>query len=105
MSSIPRLSHMIDRFNQGCSFFQKAIDSWKNRDMHEYETALRKSATEAIGALEWALKIYLRHICRNKMTSNDYSKLKHPNFDDLMTLMKDDGRLPKDAEINSFDPN
>ena len=23
----------------------------------------------------------------------------------LMTLMKDDGRLPKDAEINSFDPN
>lgn len=88
MSDLPKLRHTVDRFNQGCSFFQKAIDSWKNGDMHGYETALRKAATEAIGALEWTLKIYLRFICNDKVISDDRSKLKHPNFDVLMTLMK-----------------
>ena len=86
---IPKLGHTIDRFNQGCSFFQKAIDAWKEGNMIEYETALRKAATEAVGALEWALKTYLRSICRNRIKTEDYQKLIRPKFHDMMILMQE----------------
>ena len=88
MSSIPNLNKVIGRFNQGCSFYQKAINSWKRGELPEYETALRTAATEAIGTLEWALKIYLRHYCREGMLVEDREKLEKPNFHELMELMK-----------------
>lgn len=87
-SSIPKLGHTLDRFNQGCSFFQAAIGAWGDGELLAYEAALRKAATEAIGALEWALKVYLRSFCRARMAAEDVPKLRRPNFDDLMTLMR-----------------
>ena len=102
MSNIPKLGYTLDRFNQGCSFFQQAINAWRKGDFFEYETALRKAATEAIGALEWALKVYLRSICRGRIATEDKPKLKHPNFDDLMTLMQKYADPPLETETVSL---
>jgi HEAT repeat protein len=85
--NIPRLGHTIDRFNQGCSFFKMAINAWKDGNLTEYETALRKAATESIGGLEWALKVYLKSICRDRIETEDATKLKQPTFHNLMNLM------------------
>lgn len=88
MSKIPKLGFTLDRFNQGCSFFQKAISAWNDGNLSEYETALRKAATEAIGALEWTLKVYLRSVCGDRIAIEDEPKLRQPNFNDLIALMQ-----------------
>lgn len=81
------LPKVIDRFNQGCTFYQEAMRAVEDKNMPKYETDLRKSATETIGALEWALKFYLRNICRGKITTEDQPQLKQPDFNQLITLM------------------
>ncbi len=88
MSKIRKLRYTIDRFNQGCSFFQKAVINWKEGYFTQYEANLRKTATELIGAVEWILKIYLRNVCRDKITIEETLILKQPNFNDLIILMR-----------------
>ncbi len=87
MSKIPKLAHTLQRFNQGCSFYKKALVAWETGDSLNYESYLRTAATETIGALEWTLKIYLRNIRRSVISSEDFIGLRQPNFDDLMRLM------------------
>ncbi len=98
MAKIKNLGKTIDRFNQGCSFLQQAIDAWENKDFLKYETALRKAATESGGALEWVLKIYLRNFCRDRIATEDQPMPKHPNFNDLMTRMQKYAIPPLEVE-------
>ena len=86
--SIPKLGRTLHRFNRGCLDYKNAIRSWKDGQISEYEHALGSAATEAIGALEWALKVYLRSVCRGRISPEDSPKLRQPNFDVLMTLMQ-----------------
>lgn len=100
---LPRLGYTVDRFVQGCAFFERAIRSWQDGDLFSYETNLRTAATEAIGALEWGLKVYLRGIRRSLMSQGDQSKLKHPTFHQLMILMESYADPPLDeAAKNSL---
>jgi hypothetical protein len=101
MPKIRNLGKTIDRFNQGCTFFERAVAAWREGNFQEYETALGKAATEAIGAMEWALKVYLRSVCRDRMTAEDISKLKQPNFNELMDLMKRYAAPPLGPDISS----
>ncbi len=101
MSNIPRLKATLNRFNEGCRFYQQAINSWKNGNISEYETGLRQAATESIGALEWILKIYLRNIRRPQISADDISKLRQPNFNVLMELMEKYAHPPLDPETIS----
>ncbi len=87
-NNIPKLNRTLHRFNQGCRDYNRAIKAWKDHRISEYEHALGSAATETIGALEWALKVYLRSVCRGKVLPEDSPRLKQPNFDDLMKLMQ-----------------
>ena len=103
MSKPTQLSAVLHRYNQGCSSYHQALDFWKSGKMPGYENALRSAATETIGALELAIKVYLRTSCRNRITEEDWPKLKQPNFHHLMSLMQKYADPPLETEtINSL---
>lgn len=98
-----KLNATIDRFNQSCAFFRKALAAHAHRDFNGQENALRKSATECVGALEWAMKHYLRNVAVARLSPADWATLKQPNFETLTEMMIKYARpnLPDDlvAEI------
>ncbi len=94
----PKLGFVLQRYNQDCSYYQKAFDSWKAASMPEYENALREAATASIGALEWALKVYLRSVRRDVIAEEDTPKLRQPTFHNLMSLMRKYADPPIDGE-------
>ena len=85
-TSVPKV---VDRFNQGVRFVSQGIAAWRRGAIPEYEMALRKAATESIGALEWALKYHLRNVVRDRIPSNRTAELKQPHFAQLMDLMEE----------------
>lgn len=87
MAKITR-ERALERLNQGCSFFQRAIEAFTTGDLPRYESSITSAAREVIGALEWMLKIYLRQFCQGRIAPEDEIMLKQPNFNDLMTLMQ-----------------
>ena len=104
MAGIAKLNSTIDRYNQGCSFFQRAIVAWEKGHFADYENSLRKAATEAIGAVEWGLKIYLRQVRRASIPPQEHMQLKQPTFNDLMLLMRQyaEPRMDPNTESNLF---
>ena len=91
MQKIPKLGQTVSRFNQGSVFYKRALKSFQEGKVDEYESSLRTSATETIGALEWILKIHLRFVRRQFIQLGDIDSLKQPNFDTLIGLMRSYG--------------
>src|SRR5690242_19135604 len=82
------LSDITDKFNRGCDAYQKAMVAVSQANLPLYEREVRTAAGFVVGALEWALKIYLRRERRDQMLEDDRLKLRQPSFHDLMELMK-----------------
>jgi len=97
---IRNLDKTLKRFNNGCSFFQQAIEFWKCGSLPEYESKSSLAAREIIGSLEIALKVYLNSICHEKRSLEDKAQFrKNPTFDDLMTMMDTYADPKLDVEI------
>jgi|GEM_PF-1922279 len=96
------LPETINRFNEGCASYGQALNALQAGNTSGYETKLMVAAREVVGALEWALKVYLRQVCRG---TQDYAKPERANFHQLMTLMKKyaDPPLPPEIKGHLYD--
>jgi hypothetical protein len=81
------LNNAVSRFNTGCDQLTSAVNALDDRNFGDYENRLNSAGGNVIGALEWALKTYLRQNCRPRLTDQDYARLHRPNFNDLIDLL------------------
>lgn len=89
VSKIPTVENAITRFNQGCASFQRAMAAWQDGELIEYQNALNSAATEAVGALEWVLRIYLMSKAASRITRiEQYQLHDNPTFHTLVSTMK-----------------
>jgi len=104
VSKIPTIENAITRFNQGCTSFQRAIAAWQDGILIEYQNSLNSAATQAVGALEWVLRIYLMSKASGRMTSVErYQLHDNPTFHTLVSSMKLYAEPAlSDKEISSF---
>jgi hypothetical protein len=90
LQDVYKLELTVALFNQGCASFERAVQA----SGAEAETARISAARDIPDSLEWALKIYLQNF--PKLPSEARRKLRHPNFNDLINLMKMYGDPPLD---------
>ena len=82
------LTQVIARFNRGCALLASALEALTDRNFTDFESQLIGSGGDAIGSLEWAMKIYLRQNCRPRLSDADYALLHRPDFNTLIELLQ-----------------
>ncbi|MGB0388911.1 MAG: hypothetical protein ACPGWR_29165 [Ardenticatenaceae bacterium] len=89
VSQVPTIENVINRFNQGCASFQRAMNAWQDGALIEYQNALNSAATEVVGALEWVLRIYLMSKAISRTSRIEQFQLNdNPTFHTLVSMMK-----------------
>lgn len=78
---------VADRFAQAARDYELAMQAMETKNLRQYERHLVSAAQHLGGALEWALKAYLRGDARPRMSLPDQDKLKQPNFHDMCELI------------------
>lgn len=84
MGATPDRNAIVERYNESCVAFQAASEGWRQGNLGLYESKLRQSAIAAVGALEWALQVYIHDECAVVLSEEDQVKLTTGNFHHLL---------------------
>ncbi|HEV2121998.1 MAG TPA: hypothetical protein VGW38_04380, partial [Chloroflexota bacterium] len=85
---LPGAAYPLQRLERAWALLSQAVSAWRAGDVRRSDSALRSAARAALGSLEHGLTLYLEVACRARMTDEDVTKLRAPEFGDLVGLMR-----------------
>ena len=97
---MPSSNRVVDRFNQGCSAFRKAIDAWEIGDFNAYEKYLGLCTREIAGAMEWALKEHIQNH-RPALEASGHALVPRPTFAQMLDAVQAIASPPLSHELRN----
>ncbi len=92
----------MNTFREGVEAFHRSVAYRDAASWTRSEAEIKRAAKEMADALEGALKIHLRGLVHlGEIPDEDRGKLKHPNFNDLMSLLEKYSDIVIDPEARS----
>ncbi|MGE3279573.1 MAG: hypothetical protein AB7H90_05305 [Alphaproteobacteria bacterium] len=94
-------NRVLQAFRDGLNAYKRAREQLLREQWDIFEPSLRLAAKETVNSLELAMKVHLRYHKRQeriRVNRTDYLRLRNPNFDDLITLLKAYGEPPLDDD-------